>query len=635
MNSPMVLARLRALVTVVALLLCLGTPVVTAARAEAIAAPAIPTGTDCLRPPTPASPTAGLASWIDKGPANAPKGDPFAEGSGTSLYDVYGYAGFDAIVFDPGCLDTSRIWDAPNEAANAMTAISAVGVAAAVTLTRLVMQGDLGSLWVPLQTYAAEFLGKGIFVPLLGIGVLLTGLVIVSRARKGDIAGETRASTFSALIIAGGAVAMLSGLTVGAGIDQGVTSAFVAANQVMTQTQGATAREPADAVAANLVGQVLYKTWANETFGGNEKVAREYGPRLFRAGALTRAEQAQIDADPAAAAKIIEAKKTDYKATAREIESKYPQAYAHVAGSDTRTRAGYAFAGLVGALAGVGYLIYALIKTVWSMVIARVGIGAAPMVALVAQVPRWHHLAMELLTWVVEAVVKAAAFGFLFVVYLVGGIGGIMDPATGWHPLVKAAALVMASIAMHLLLKRLGLVGGSWRTPRLRRGRPQPARTTAPAPKVGPPPVSVPVSGTRGVPPREALQLTRRVAPAGLPAGFGRKALTAAAPGLALSAVTPGGPVAPAVLALGKLASTTTTAATLARHAKTAGRALPGPSRAELPWRPTPVAPPNRAMTTRRVVTGRVVDDARLYRHPTPVPGSRALALYRPEGVHS
>ena len=152
---------------------------------------------------------------------------------------------------------------------------------------------------------------------------------------------------------------------------------------------------------------------------------------------------------------------------------------------------------------------------------------------------------------------------------------------------------------------------------------------------MGPPPVSVPVSGTRGVPPREALQLTRRVAPAGLPAGFGRKALTSAAPGLALSAVTPGGPVAPAVLALGKLASTTTTAATLARHAKTAGRALPGPSRAELPWRPTPVAPPNRAMTTRRVVTGRVVDDARLYRHPTPVPGSRALALYRPEGVHS
>ncbi len=617
--------RLRALLVIAALLACLIGPVLAASTADARAA-AIPTGTDCLRPPTPASPTSGLASWIDKGPDKAPTGDPFDPKSSTSIYDVYGYAGFDAVVFDPGCLDSSRIWDAPNEAANAMTGISAAGIAVAVTLTRLVMQGNVGSLWKPLQEKALDFLGQGIFVPLIGLAVILTGLVIISRARKGDVVGETRASAFSALIILAGSLAITSGLTVGAAIDSGVTSTFAAANQLMSKDQSPDTREPGDAVAANLVGQVLYQSWANEMFGGNEKAAQDYGPRLFKAGALTREEQRQIDADPRKAAAIIEAKKTAYKAVAKEVETKHPQAYAHLAGNDTRTRTGYALAGLIGAGAGVGYLIYALVKTMWAMVIARIGIGATPLVALVAQVPRWQHLAMELLTWVVEAVVKAAAFGFLFVVFLAGGIGGIMSPGTTWHPLVKAAALVMASIAMHLLLKRLGLVGGSWRAPRLRRHRrtassPEREVTPTPGPRFGNP---APATGAGSrVQPREALQLTRTIARPSLGSTGPTKALPGpGGPAVAVAArVHPAGP---AVLALGKLASASAKTA-----AGTANRpALPGPSRGELPWRPA-TAPPNRAMTTRRVVTGRVVDDRRLYRPPA-LP-TRSVALYRPE----
>lgn len=626
--------KIRAVLTLLILAGALLTPVLASTRADAHA-PAIPTGTDCLRPPNPASPTSGLASWIDPGPERPPTGDPFDPTSGTSLYDVYGYAGYDAIIYDPGCFDSSRLWDAPNEAANAMTSLGAASIAVAVKGTRTIMQGDFGSLWVPLQRYALDFLGQGIFWPLLGLSVFLTGLVILSRSRRGDVAGETRASAGAAVIILAAALAIGYGVSIGASVDSGVTGVFTAANQVMSKKDNGTVREPGDAVAANLVGQVLYQTWANETFGGNEKVAREYGPRLFAAGALTRAEQRQIDTDPAKAASIRDTKKAQYKAIAKEIETKYPQAYTHLAGNDTRNRAGYAFAGLIGALAGVGYLIYALVKMIWAMVITRVGIGLTPLVALVAQMPRWQHLAMELLTWMVEAVAKAAAFGFLFVVFLVGGIGGIMDPATTWHPLVKAAALIMASVAMHKLLKRLGLIG-EWKAPRLSRPHFGASRAAPPATSR----VGTAAAGARDLGdltvtsaraarvPREAMQTTRRLSETAAHSAA-RKALPGPASPVAAvaSRVHPAGP---AVLALGQLATAATGARALPAGAT---RALPGTSRGQQPWRPSEAAAPNRAWQTRRVLSGTVVDDRRLYRPPNAA--TRAVTLYRPQGATS
>ena len=44
---------------------------------------------------------------------------------------------------------------------------------------------------------------------------------------------------------------------------------------------------------------------------------------------------------------------------------------------------------------------------------------------------------MQLLMWVAAAVKVAVAFGFAFAVFLAGGIGGIMSPDNGWHPLIK------------------------------------------------------------------------------------------------------------------------------------------------------------------------------------------------------
>ena len=449
--------RARPVLAVLAIAACLAVPVAPAA-AQAVF-PAIPTGTDCLRPPEAESPTQHPAGWLDPGPASPVEGDPFDPASGATLYDTYGYAGYGTHMFDPGCMDASTVWNPANDAANGMTAFASMITAASVRATRIVTEGGIGSLWDPLQAEGQRILGQGVLIPLMFLGALATGLLILSRSRQGDVAGEAKSSGVTAVILLAGLACAVYSMTVGATFDRGVGEAFKASNTLATQTIDGGRREPADALAANM-STVRYDTWAMSTFGGGPAAA-EFGPALFKAGALTRAEQAQIDADPAAATRILDEKRAEYKRVAKQVEDKYPQAYQVLAGNNTGHRAWHALAGLLASLVAAGYLIVCLVKMLWSMVVVRVAIGVAPLVAIIAQFPRWQHLAFTLLGWVVEAVVKAVAYGFVFAVFLAGAVGGILDPARDWHPWVKIAALVIAVFALQSLLSRLGL-GRAW-----------------------------------------------------------------------------------------------------------------------------------------------------------------------------
>ena len=486
---------------------------ITAAAAQIVAAPT--PGTDCLVPPMPESPTAGVASSIDPGPADARTGDPFAENSETTLYDVYGYAGYEVVRFDPGC---GWSWDPNTEMANVAGTIGKIAVAMAVRLVRMVMTGGFGSLWDPVQNEAARILGNGLFLPLIGVGVFITALYFMASAGKADPAKAVSQSMGTALILGMGMAAATYTLTVGATIDRGITGAFAAANQMVNATAGPD-RDAADSVAANILTQIQYNTWVTQTLGDDAAARAAYGPDLFRAGAFTREEQRSIsvitDEDKetfkkeatdearknpdsiassvtaekkaemkvenepgvvlgAKAKALIDKKQADYKATAEKIKNEYPQAYYHLAGNDSHSAAGHSLVGLVATGAAVAFLLYCLVRMMWAMVVVRVGIGVMSMVALFAQFPRLHHVAMSLFSWIVEAVGKAALFSFAFVVYLSGGIGGIMAPETDWHPLAKALALIMLSYALWKLSARLGMSGkATWHLPKVKKDKHQ------------------------------------------------------------------------------------------------------------------------------------------------------------------
>ena len=598
---------MRALARILVILAVLTLPLLASTSTAVASVAALPTGQDCLRPPTPASPTSGLSAWIDPGPAEPKTGDPFEEGSGTSLYDVYGYAGYKAVIFDPGCIDAARVWDAPNDLANAAVGASTVLIATAVRFTRVLMEGSIGSLWDPLQQQALRILGDGLFLPLLGVALAMTGLIILSRHKHGDVSGAMKQSAFTAAVVLAGFLAIGYTLTVAGAVDRGIATAFSAANDVGSTATGDVKRPPADAVAANLTSQVLYSTWAAETFG-HAQAAEEFGPRLFAAGALTREEQARIDADPSQASRIMDEKRGQYKAVAREVESKYPQAYVHLAGSSTDERLGHAGAGLLAAVAAVGYLLYCLARMAWAMVVARIGIGAAPAVALVAQVPRWQGFAMEVVTWVAGAIAKAVAFGFAYVVFLAGGVGGIMSPSNEWHPMVKVAALIMLAIGLHALMARLGMVRTEARK-KEKAKRPWDGRTGPKYPPVGERqrpgwgrPRYARFGGPQAAPlPEEQTALPASAAAAGESAQRTRRASVPSAPG---SSSNP--------LHAGPLRSAGRAATVPPRHqpaARPLAAVRASSMRAELTRDPARVAPAPKGseLATRRVVRGEVV----------------------------
>ena len=194
--------RARPVLTALAIAACLAVPVAPAAASAVL--PAIPTGTDCLRPPEAESPTQHPAGWLDPGPASPVEGDPFDPASGATLYDVYGYAGYGTHMFDPGCMDASTVWNPAIDAANGMTAFASMVQAASVRATRIVTEGGVGSLWDPLQAEGQRILGQGILIPLMFLGALATGLLILSRSRQGDVAGEAKSSGVTAVILLAG-----------------------------------------------------------------------------------------------------------------------------------------------------------------------------------------------------------------------------------------------------------------------------------------------------------------------------------------------------------------------------------------------------------------------------------------------
>ena len=217
----------------------------------------------------------------------------------------------------------------------------------------------------------------------------------------------------------------------------------------------------ADAIAGNTHEAIVYNTWLQATFGPGElnaKVAAEYGPRLFRAGAYTRDEQAVIDKDPTKAQELGDAKREAYKEAALEIKDKYPQVYEYIAGNHQDFAFGVSAAGVLGAFIAVFFLLVSLIKLGYSAIIVRLAIGAGPAIALVAAFPTMAFLAVGAAKLILDALCKAAYFGVAAILFVYVGIGGILSPTTDLNPVVKLFALGILTYAAWYGAKRFGLM---------------------------------------------------------------------------------------------------------------------------------------------------------------------------------
>ncbi|WP_170307676.1 hypothetical protein, partial [Janibacter terrae] len=455
---------------------------------------------ECLSPPTPASPDSGVSGWLDPGPGKTITEDPFAKGGTATIYEVYGYAGLGSHKFDRGDLKgCTPEFDPANTITNAVIGTTTTLQALIARLYYTVFDGGLGEALQPLSELAARTLGWSILLPLLGVAVCATGLWFVYRARRGDLVESIAKSAGTAIILVLGVAAFVYPVTVGRAVDAGMSQAIGAVNQAVADgretnttvqerkdnlTSDAASRESEGAkvlqgrdggdsqtpkgedahtatavIASNLHEATLWNAWTQATFGrGNEAAAKEFGPALFKASAYTRAEAEEIRKDPGKAKEMREKKQKEYTEVAKKVEKKYPAAYEHLAGKNIGSRLGFwSVSGLLATVAAAGLVLYSLCRWIWASVVTRIGIGAAPLIALGAQFPTLQDKAMVLVKWVMTAIITAVAFGAVTAVYVVAGLGVLLSPSTPMHMIVKIILLAFISMVTWAMLRRLGL----------------------------------------------------------------------------------------------------------------------------------------------------------------------------------
>ena len=244
------------------------------------------------------------------------------------------------------------------------------------------------------------------------LALAATAVYMAWRSRLGEV-GRDAGMHLRALVITGSALAIVGGtLVVGPMVNQGVRNVYDALSS--TAVVGSDGQSAASAVCDAITDGLIYPAWAGAHFGHDEAAKEQYGERLLAASTLTWEEQIRVDADPAEARNLLEAKGDDYVAIAEEIKEQRPVAWKTLAGVDTMDRAGWGALAFFGALPPAAVLVFCMWTALVLMVAARLLVYVWPIIAAVVQYPPLHYVASrivgQLARWVVFCLLSMAAY---------------------------------------------------------------------------------------------------------------------------------------------------------------------------------------------------------------------------------
>lgn len=309
---------------------------VTGATAAA-GAPADPGGW-CSTSPTPTGNGDTLGGALDLGAPPAT-----AQGGGT--YTRTGWAGWGSPhIFDPGCGEKLARWVAGKVTTGAVDGLVKadpyntvagwyLGGAAVIGagLTLLVRAAtEPGVVWDAIdlgEGAARSVAGWHIYAAWVTSSFLAVGLWFLARARKDSLDKVWSQNATALLMLVTGLIVAGYQVSVGSSVDAAIQGTFRASGQVATG-----APSPSSAFADMYVDGILLPGWSVVHLGMDLGAVEEFGPRLYAAATMTRAEEAAVAADPAAKKRLAEAKDRDYRQVAAEVKAKYPDAYDHLAG---------------------------------------------------------------------------------------------------------------------------------------------------------------------------------------------------------------------------------------------------------------------------------------------------------------
>ena len=402
------------------------------------AGPARADGLDdlCQTVPAPVRPDYQVSGLVmDKPDLNAVPNaapDPFKDPS-VPISDVYGWA-WRFTNYDLGCgndfiRDPSAV--ATTASANFVMAWMATITSWIASLEHMAHSGVFNWLQV-VVTSVADALKDRVLTVWLPLAAVVLSIVVVFTSRTAGYADTMRRLG----MLLGSILLAVVTLVLPA---QAMKLVNDAANTAADVAQAGFTSEAADLVTR----EAIYKTWLVGNFGSADSpIAQQYGPRLMSALTYTWSDVKRMNADPGAKAKIDQAKATEFKAIADEVQKKDPTAYQSLTGkTDTRTAPatmGVVWVVLMGIFVAIACFMIVMAKLV------MLGLVLYGMVASVVGVLKFSVLqhVWDLFTAAVVNIVKfTLAAGLMTLVLSALSTAPV---GVGWRMLLAIIATVIA-----------------------------------------------------------------------------------------------------------------------------------------------------------------------------------------------
>lgn len=439
----------RLLIRVATLMVVLAAIMFVPATAASAAPAGSPFGLDCKKAPAPEGPGRGATSMLVEAPKTLPTGPTWA--NNRPVFEHYAYAGLRWNTYDLGCTGPFGSPDAVVgtgvgnwllEAPKFLVAVTNFVVDAAYHPTFL-------QVFDPLVTTATKALQRAVFEQWVMLFVVLTGLLLVWRARRMQM-NQALSSAAWVLVVFVVASAVFSWpLKAGHIADQAVTTSLGSVNGAIN---GTNQDDPAAEVKQNITGAVLYEQWKNGVFGSSDSpTAAKYARGVWEATTLTWGEAKTVSDDPdGAGKKLIEAKNKQYEDIAGKIKNEDPDAYEYFTGKRD-ARMSSAFVALIAALATCPFLLASSILILAAFLLVRLGVVFFPVIATLAVFEKFRGMLKGLAMTMAAAVVNCIVFG-VGTSIAIFGTGVLLSPDT---KLNRPLSLVLMALFMFIMWKLL------------------------------------------------------------------------------------------------------------------------------------------------------------------------------------
>lgn len=318
--------------------------VLTPGRSEAASAPLapdLPLIEACKpEPPYPVYPDQGLAGAFSERPEV-----PAAEFSIERIYSSGGLGGFGSKSYDLGCASDPTTYQKSIRAAggNDLTNLF-VGISTTLSaVTDAIERRAWNPQWISsfLDSFvdrATGIINARIWVVLLFHALALSSLMLLWRAREGDISGVAAGTGWVVMVLVLAGLAFIMP-TILSDSTQKVGSGLVAS------LNGAEGNDAASATTDSTVLAVQYQGWLRRTFGdANSEAAKKAGPDLLEASRFSWAEMDAIRSGKISEEDEISRKRGEFASIAEYVKEHWPSAYRHLqADPDVSSRPGPAF----------------------------------------------------------------------------------------------------------------------------------------------------------------------------------------------------------------------------------------------------------------------------------------------------